>query len=100
MSAISIPNTVKKIGDRAFYYCESLEEVTFPGSVESFGEYLFYGSGIKRVTLSEGITTLDENTFRSAETLESVSLPDTLTTIGDRAFYYCESLKEIEIPAV
>lgn len=35
---ISIPNSVTQIGDKAFYNCNSLEDVDIPDSVTTIGE--------------------------------------------------------------
>ena len=44
-----IPNSVKKIGEYAFYGCSGLTSLTIPNSVKNIGEYAFYGcSGTKR----------------------------------------------------
>ena len=40
-----IPDTVTKIGDRAFYDCSALMPVTIPESVTEIGEYVFDCSG-------------------------------------------------------
>lgn len=38
---MDIPNTVIKIGDGAFWGCESLEKVNIPDSVEEIGRQVF-----------------------------------------------------------
>ena len=38
-----IPDTVKEIGDYAFFRCEHLTSVVIPNSVTSIGEYAFFG---------------------------------------------------------
>lgn len=68
-----IPRTVTNIGERAFYGCELLSNVTIPDSVTSIGEYAFYG----------------------CELLSSVTIPDSVTDIGHQAFSNSFCLKEI-----
>ena len=41
-----------------------------------------------RVTISEGITTIETGTFRSCANLKEVILPDSITYIGSDAFLY------------
>jgi hypothetical protein len=87
------------IGDRAFYYCESLKEIEIPGSVTSVGEYLFYGGSLEKVTFREGLKKIDDSAFRACDKLREVNLPSTLEEIEDRAFYYTEDLESITLPA-
>ena len=53
---------------------------------------------IKSVTISDGVTGIDECVFSNWTGLESVSLPDSLTEIGEDAFSDCENLENIDIP--
>ena len=47
---------------------------------------LFGKDAVKKVVISEGVTTVGSHSFQSCMNLESVSLPTTLTKIGDIAF--------------
>ena len=43
------------IGDKAFLYCNKLEEITIPESVTSMGKLVFLGCGsLKAVTVTPG----------------------------------------------
>lgn len=54
ISSISIPATVKTIGEWAFYRCELLKSITIPASVERIGSKAFSGSGIETFTIEDG----------------------------------------------
>lgn len=43
LTEYTIPNSVTKIGDRAFCYCKSLTSVTIPNSVTEIGDRAFIG---------------------------------------------------------
>lgn len=48
----TVPNTIKKIYDRAFSYCPELETVVFPASVISIGNYIFdHSDNLKSITI-------------------------------------------------
>ncbi len=52
---------------------------------------------IKRVVISNGVTTVCENAFEGCSNLESVSMADTVTAIGYKAFAYCRKLSNITL---
>ena len=63
-----IPSSVTRIGDSAFYGCNSLSEIVIPSSVTSIGHHAFYG----------------------CRSLSEIVIPSSVTSIGDSAFYKCK----------
>ncbi len=69
-------------------------------------EYEKAGSGLEKVVLPEGVTTLGFEAFAWCENLKSVTLPTTITDFGDdeekkiyaETFFKCEALTEIVLP--
>ena len=53
---------------------------------------------IKRVALSEGVTTIGYNAFCDCENITSISIPNSVKKINGWAFMRCDSLKNITIP--
>ena len=93
-------NPICEIGDRAFYNCDSLFDLTFPGTVATIGNRAFYNcDSLVNFYLPNAITTIGDETFFWCASLTSISLPTSLTTIGLNAFYNCESLTSISIPS-
>ena len=39
---MAVPNSVRSIGEHAFYKCDSIASVTLPDSVRSIGDCAFY----------------------------------------------------------
>lgn len=62
-----LPSTLASVGNRAFYNCSAIKEVTFPESLESMGEYAFGGSAnLSSVTCLGRIPAeIQENVFSS-----------------------------------
>ncbi len=98
-AAYTIPDSVTRIGDRAFSHCTSLTSVTIPDSVTSIGEQAFQGcESLTSVTIPDSVTSIGERAFYNCTSLTSVAIPDSVMSIGERAFYYCTSLTSVTIP--
>lgn len=50
ISKITLPNSIEKIGDYAFFRCVGLHEINMPTSLKSIGTHAFSFSGIKQLT--------------------------------------------------
>ena len=72
---ITLPKTLKKIGDSAFGRCWSLQTINFP----------------------EGLSSIGNNSFFECVSLKSVVLPSTLKTIGIEAFFSCDELVSVQV---
>ena len=70
-----MPDSIKTIGDKAFYSCDGLTDIRIPKGTETVGEEAFADCGA----------------------LKSVKLPDSVTSIGDGAFNSCKSLASITV---
>ena len=79
------------------YILATLEEVSLPSTLKQVNGYTFEGlKGLKEVTLSEGLETIQTEAFKDTG-IETIVLPETLQTIGAKAFQ-SEALKEITVP--
>ncbi len=58
-----------------------------------------YSESVKSIVISDGITSVGDDTFYYFTALESVSLPDSVDYIGVSAFAGCEKLKSVNLPA-
>ena len=57
-----------------------------------------YLEDIKKVIISEGITSIGGYAFAGCFYLEGVELPKGIIKIEENAFRYCEALREISLP--
>ncbi|MBR6185029.1 MAG: leucine-rich repeat protein [Clostridia bacterium] len=101
---VVIPDTlggypVSIVGDKAFYKCDSLTNVTIPDSVKSIGVNAFYGCGsLTSVTIPSSVTSIGGSAFYGCSSLKSITIPSSVTSIGSYTFYECLGLTSVTIP--
>ena len=97
---IIIPKNVTSIGKWAFCHCQSLESVEIPSSVTSIGDYAFIGcTNLASLELSYGIKSIGNGAFQGCTSLESVKLPNSIESLGSEEFFECVSLTSITLPS-
>ena len=123
LTSITIPKSVKTIGDYAFQYakrlnnielhdditsignyafqgCVSLEEIVLPQKLTVVESRLFWGcTSLKSIIIPNSVIEIRQQAFAECRSLNNISLSDNLTTIGSKAFEYCRSLEYISIPS-
>ena len=118
---VTLPSTIKKIGEWAFYGCpitsinlpEGLEslgslafwdcdlrEVSIPSSCHEFNEGWQFGfnRNLEKMHLPEGMTEIPDHFAVDCFRLREVNFPHTLKHIGEKAFSLCISLKNVDLP--
>lgn len=87
------------IHSHAFELNEKIVSVTIPDSVRVIGDMAFVAaSNLETVTVSFGVTTIKYCAFQDCRKLKNFDLPDSVTTIEKYAFHMCESLTSLYIP--
>ncbi|MDR1092664.1 MAG: leucine-rich repeat protein [Clostridiales bacterium] len=126
LTAVTIPDTVTRIGEYAFYFCSSLETVSFgpdsllrsiethafstckalanfaiPSGVKEIEMAAFANTALTSVTIPDGVTQIERIVFGACFFLETVSFgPDSLLqSIEAYAFSGCRALANFAIPS-
>lgn len=83
IKSITIPETLKIIGNDAFALCDSIETAIMPGWVIRF----IPQTNLKNVTITCG--EIEEDAFSNCSSLVNVTIMDEVTGVGDSAFENC-----------
>ena len=76
----------------------SVTSVTIPDSVTRLTRSFSQNRALTTVTIGNGVTSIEANTFRNCAALTNVTIGNSVTSIGDNAFYDCRSLTYVAIP--
>ena len=90
--------SVTTIGQKAFFYCDTLTSVSIPNSVTTIGTEAFGNCrGLTSITIPNSVKTIEASAFWGCEGLTNVFLPNSVETIEASAFGSCENLKSIDV---
>ena len=99
ISEVILPDSLRYIGDKAFYFCENLTHVDFGSGIEQIsGKFIFSNCrNLEEISFPSQIREIGEWSFRNCSQLRKLQLNDGLRIIGDLAFGGTE-LKKVSIP--
>ena len=106
LTSVTIPNTVKVIGEYAFSDCDGLTGLRIPSSVKVIHRMAFRDcDGLTSLEIPSSVKLIDEYAFFGCDGLTSVTIGDTTipsgasrsVVIGEKAFSSCENLTKVTI---
>ena len=99
LKTVRLSKNLVIIGDSAFSDCESMEKLSLPSSITLVGAKAFQNcTGLKEINLSCNIKSIKYSTFSNCIKLETIVLSNKLVEIGNSAFFGCRNLKYVDLP--
>jgi len=95
---VIIPDSVSYIGESAFHECRSLNVSSLPPNLEEICAYTFMNSGISGIKLPETLVAIGDYAFSCCGRLKRVEIPSRVKVIGECAFNACRSLESVSLP--
>ena len=85
LSECILPEGLTTIGTLAFYSCYSLHELELPSTVNTLGNGCFFASGVEELVLPEGVQSIPGDAFLRCA-LRRLTIPESVTFIDELAF--------------
>lgn len=111
LNEINLTQGISKIGKMAFGQCATLDTITADGSdhftvedgiLYSKDKTKIYRASVGlegKLTIPEGVSSIEGGAFSYCSSITSVILPNSLIEIGDYAFDFCTALSDIDFPS-
>ncbi len=111
VTSVTIPGNVKLIPSVAFYGCNHLASITVDGANTNYASVggVLYSHDLttlvcypKAMTgahfdIPDGVTTIADEAFFSANHMTSVTIPDSVSSVGNKLFLACAALTSIAV---
>ena len=90
---VQLPSTLTRIGNRAFIYCNKINEINLPNGLISIGEKAFSDcGGLQSVVFPDSLKSIGNFAFSTAG-CGPITIPESVEVIGDYAFEYARTQK-------
>ncbi len=97
--SISLPDSVKEIGNCLFENSKALEKVKLPSGLTELPPYLFSGcSALTKVTMPTAVSAFPEGLFKNCSSMPEIPFRARITELPVSVFEGCSSIKALVIP--
>ena len=100
LEKVKLPSSIKNLPPYLFAGCSALVKITMPNTLESFSEGLFKGcSSLTEIPFRSGLKELPPSVFEGCSSIKSLVIPSTVEKICSRSVAACTSLETVVIPS-
>lgn len=124
ITSITLPKSIKSIGQWAFAYCDNLEKIVISEGLETIEDYAFLECyALKKITLPDSVRSIGRNVFDftafyldeanwqngalysgkhlidTNPSIESCQIKDGTLTIAGEAFFNHQNLTSVTVPS-
>lgn len=96
VTSVTLPDSLLRIEERAFYGPNEVASVLLPDSLEAIGDLAFYYSAISTIDIPKKCLSIGQAAFAGALNLTTVSISSTVT-LGSFCFDGCSALSSISL---
>lgn len=94
INTVTIPDTVKYIGEYSFCFCSNLRNINFGANIRRIEDFAFrYCNNLETVIICDSVMSLGEYCFSDCTSLTEVDLGKDLNRLNRNAFSFCRNLK-------
>lgn len=95
MTELELPDSLQKIGKRAFRGCRQLKKAELPSGISEIPEGCFSGCrSLEEIVVPEGLTAIRKDALKDCEHLKQLTVPESLT-LWENPIANCPALKKI-----
>ena len=100
ITIMSIPQNVTTIGNNAFYGCDGIRDLTIPDGVTSVGIHAFSNTNFASgpLIIGDGVTVIEDSTFENVRCSGGLIIGENVKTIGKDAFANSTFSGDLVIP--
>ena len=98
LTTVTLPESVKTVGNKAFYGCSKLSAVTFNGQTAIGDEAFRNCTSLINVSLPSGLKTIGDRAFQNANSITQIEFKDGIESIGAFSFMDCKALTAVRLP--
>jgi len=98
---IVVPDSVNAISDAMFNNRSDIKSITIPSSVKSIGNNALSACRkLFSITIPDRVTSIDHYAFAGNDSLNSITIPYSISSMGDSILHNCRQLNRVNVRCV